>query len=432
MPTPRRFAALVLTLAASTTPVLLSSTAGASPATLPVGTQQRSCAWTTEISPDAVNTLYPDEAARYWVLDLPKAPLTSLVIRGRYPHARYMSLVSYADSLRSIDGLADVDIRPNAGSSDPFLAGASRRVPDSKRWWTVDVVPSDTPSHPARNTLYAGSLTGSEAASTYLVALRVYLPDRGRDETGGVPLPSVTLRTPTGDETFPNCAMPESNEDTTSEVADLSAPYPTLTGKVTGKTISWHKFVNIPTSAAVAANSAPGESAGESLPPGGFLDNPDNKYIYSFVSTTVEPAVIITGRIPTTARTYDDEAVMEPAQLRYWSMCTNEIASERFYGCVVDEQVPLGAKRSYKIVVTSAANRPANAVAACGIVWLPAGPAADTMLIERNMLPAASFRYSIQRATLGHEKADLGPYYPHARYASLAQVRALGCHKTDS
>jgi hypothetical protein len=60
---------------------------------------------------------------------------------------------------------------------------------------------------------------------------------------------------------------------------------------------------------------------------------------------------------------------MRPAQLRYWSLCSNDPITERF------------------------------------------------------------FHYSIQRARYDHERADLGAYYPAIRYASAAQAERLGCHR---
>jgi hypothetical protein len=119
---------------------------------------------------------------------------------------------------------------------------------------------------------------------------------------------------------------------------------------------------------------------------------------------------------------------MPSSQLRYWSLCTNEFVTERFWGCVMDDQLPLAADRSYTIVVTAAADRPSNARPSCGIAWIPAGPGADTVLIERNMLPAASFHQSIQAARYDHEAQDLGAYYPNAQCATVAQVEKLGCH----
>jgi hypothetical protein len=99
-----------------------------------------------------------------------------------------------------------------------------------------------------------------------------------------------------------------------------------------------------------------------------------------------------------------------------------------FYDCVRDDHVPLDSQGDYTIVVSTAANRPANATAACGVAWLPAGPLPQTVLILRNMLPAPGFSAAVQHAAPGTERATMGPYYPVGRYyASVADFERRGC-----
>jgi hypothetical protein len=265
--------------------------AGSAP--LPVA-ETRNCAWQAKIDPYGVNALFPDRAARYWLLQLPAAAGMSLDIHGRFPHSRYISFTSYDPALGSVDGLDDARIRPDQGSRNPFLAGASRRVPDGRRAYTVRVVQGPRPSRPAANHLYTGSSDGSRSAAYFSVIYRDYRPDRGYGDDGGVGLPSVTVRTPAGAVPLPACTAP------------------------------------------------------------------------------VAPA---TG---------------------------------------LNDTVAHGALPA--------------ATPACGITWLPLGPGPATVLIERNMLPAAGFRHSIQRARYDHERMDLGPYYPATRYASVAQTERLDCH----
>src|SRR3954468_2445731 len=84
----------------------------------PAAAESRSCAWAVKIDPNGVNALFPDQFARYWVLDVPALPGASLTIKGRFPHARYTSFTSYDTALRSADGLADVAIAPDRGSAN--------------------------------------------------------------------------------------------------------------------------------------------------------------------------------------------------------------------------------------------------------------------------------------------------------------------------
>lgn len=405
------------------TSLLVAAGAAASAAALP--TEARNCAWIAKIDPNGVNALFPDQAARYWILDVPAVAGTTLSINGQFPHARYTSFTSYDSALRSADGLADIHIAPSSGSTNPFQPGADRNA--KHRAYTVTVVQGKPPAVRAPNTLYTASADGSRTGSTFLVALRIYEPDRGLGDNGGVPLPTVSINSAAGRTTLPGCEMPEAPTGTNDVLANQSSP-----GRASGgsdATITWHKFYNLPSAFATALAPQATGVARSTTPQGGFLDNPDNKYVSAIVSTLTGGAVIVHARLPITPQTYGHNARMPQAQLRYWSLCSNEIASERFWGCVMDDQLPLAADHTYTVVVTAAADRPSNATPACGIAWLPAGPAADTLLIERNMLPSAGFRFSIQAARYDHEKQDLGAYYPTAHYASLSQVEALGCHR---
>jgi hypothetical protein len=192
-------------------------------AAVQAATEPRNCAWALELDPNGVNALFPDQAARYWMLDLPAAPGTSLTINGQFPHARYTSFTSYDSALRSADGLADVAIAPDLVSTNPFRAGASRDA--RRRSYTVHVVQGAPPAKRAANTLYTSSADGSRTGTTFLVALRIYESDRGLDETGGAALPTVSVHSPMGAATLPGCAMPAAPSTTNELLAQQSAPY---------------------------------------------------------------------------------------------------------------------------------------------------------------------------------------------------------------
>src|SRR3954451_22341018 len=145
----------------------------------------------TKTDPATVNVAYPDQAAIYWSGTYAAVPGTRIRITGRYPHARYFSFNVYDNAQRPLDALADVEIAPDPGSLNPFVAGAPRGF--VARDYTAFIDFGAIPEHRAPNTLYTG--TGQNGApnvqGTFI--LRVYVPDRGRDETGGVGLPTVTL-----------------------------------------------------------------------------------------------------------------------------------------------------------------------------------------------------------------------------------------------
>ena len=135
---------------------------------------------------------FPEESATYWMSRFRLPAGSRLVLRGRYPHGRYMSLNSYSEGAPT-DALSDIAIRPNPGATNPFVTGKLRDRP--KRGWRVTVVDEKPPAAGAprtQNTLYAQPDGGVAIEVFY----RVYEPDKGLDLTGaaGLPRPRLVCR----------------------------------------------------------------------------------------------------------------------------------------------------------------------------------------------------------------------------------------------
>jgi hypothetical protein len=398
----------------------------------------RNCGWHAKISGDQLNLLYPDQAAKYWVALLPIPPGGHVEVAGRYPHARYISLHVYNPTLSAIDALADEEIAPDAGSLNPFLPGADRTA--ANRSYRVRVVNERAPSGPrAPNTIYTTSADG-EKTSQFVASLafRVYVPDRGRDDSGGVGLPALALVTADGTRIpLPECpAVVLPDLKLTEGLASLGAPIPSTEANPAPPL--FRKHVNVATSlvnALVADNigeqaAAPLRALTLQLPSGGFGENLHNKYIAASMRAQRGQVLALRAKAPTTPATENGEPTMGAAEMRYWSFCTNIITTS-YLGCVNDNDVPLHGDRRFTIVVSTAAARPANARRECGVAWLPAGPLTSTVLIFRHMLPDPAFPHSVQRAELGTEEATLGEYYPRGQYyPTRAAFEALGCPAT--
>ncbi len=139
----------------------------------------------TRLDATTTNVLAVDTNAVYWGGTYAALPGTRIRIEGQYPHSRYISWNVYDAAARPIDALSDLQLAPDPGSTNPFLPGASRTA--EQRNYTAFIEVGPRPAQPAPNTLY----TGDSRGGTFLY--RVYVPDRGRDAKGGVPLPKVTL-----------------------------------------------------------------------------------------------------------------------------------------------------------------------------------------------------------------------------------------------
>src|SRR3954470_3968359 len=149
----------------------------------------------TKSEPATVNVAYPDDSAAYYSGAYQLVPGTRIRIHGRFPHARYMSFNVYDAAQRPIDGLADVAIKPDAGSTNPFERGADRT--SERRDYTAFIDTGPKPEQRAPNTIYTGSgQNGPNTSGTFIY--RVYIPDKGRDDTGGVGVPTVTVEPSSG------------------------------------------------------------------------------------------------------------------------------------------------------------------------------------------------------------------------------------------
>jgi len=159
------------------------------------------------------NIAYPDGHALYSVAYFRRPVGSKLVIHGTYPHARYMSWISYNAGAAIIDGNYDAMLKPDAGSVNPFQAGQPRT---GTNHYTLEVSEKTNPSslpinhfegepynlnpETGNNIIYAGApgplghetLEGKEYQTEILIQ-RVYATDKGANNLGNVPLPEVEL-----------------------------------------------------------------------------------------------------------------------------------------------------------------------------------------------------------------------------------------------
>jgi hypothetical protein len=150
------------------------------------------------------------------------------------------------------------------------------------------------------------------------------------------------------------------------------------------------------------------------------------------------PLVVVQGKLPMFPRTKAGQPLMGGGQLRFWSLCTGESrVTVRTPDCLADRQVKIDPDREYTVVVSRAADRPANAAPRCGVSWLDWGENGDGagnpdygVLIMRNMLVSPDFGQAIQRVPRpGAEAATMGPYFPRSSYSTKEAFEARGCGK---
>ncbi|MFN8132822.1 MAG: hypothetical protein U0R70_14860 [Solirubrobacteraceae bacterium] len=458
------------------------SPATAAPGDLPGGTDS-TCFWYYGAfggSPKTFNMAYPDAGARYWGAIFRRPPGSTLKIHGLYPHARYTSLISYDALGQIVDGLADYQIDPDPGSTNPFRPGARRD--GRSRSYTVTILdqqnldpatgrtlfnktnPRTNERH--RNALYARGDTPTfenVGGTTYEFqgfAVRVYIPDRGRDLRGGVPLPTPELILADGTRLTGQAACDALDSQSKDRIAHglgprlpdpraliiqpavyqalrhpekLAQPCNVLTPFASTCATAFtlpQALVQVPRQVAdpgtfpakrvpewraqydrrylmqlwtgdngPGANRKPVRAGG-----GGFFPNLHNNYVRAALNRGLGKVVALRGTMATTPHTYNRDPVMRATQLRYQSFCMNEaVATTRVMDCVYDEEVPLSRGRRYVVVTSRKADRPRNATARCGVAWIEwskrgdgAGDPNFGWIQIRNMLPAPGFNHAVQ------------------------------------
>jgi hypothetical protein len=367
----------------------------------------------TRFDADTVNVLFPDSSAQYWTASYRAVPGTHIRIDGIYPYARYTSWNVYDPLLRPFTHKADIDIAPDPGSSNPFLPGAARKTPIEQRHYTLYIT-FDADFKPGPNVIYVDPSKNPAGVFT----LRVYVPNKGRDVTGGVGLPQVTWQP--NSEGAPAFVSPCRDLEKPS-ISTITPLYAEQDGPETGAPMPgrpmpvWHKFTNLCQAGADLFFDNPfgdnlpdsGSNPCENFGSGGFLSNMDNAYVYTGISRGYGRVLVIHGKAPTFG--------LDGQQLRYWSFCQNDPYTQRYIACLRDDQVKLDNEGFYTIVVSRPSDRPK-----CAKNWLPWGPQPHGTLIYRHMLPDPAFSGAIQKSSYGTEKQTMGDYYPAARYATPA------------
>lgn len=394
-----------------------------------------------------INVAYPDAAAYYWsaIFSMPKG--SKLELAGEFAYARYQSLISYDGRGRPVESVADYLIQPAPGSSNPFVAGAQRRV--EKRSYALEVLAAE----PGAEQLKEGERLQSETRRRFYappygpgqqsILYRIYVPDEGLDVNAGVPLPEPVLTLSDGQVLTGQAACDALMTDqhlalTPDAVGIPPGLYRKLVGQ-TDKPDTWPAenpprwYVQMDRESLIGIYT--GEmTANPRRSEGGFYPNPDNNYVRTIVNRKHGTVFVLRGKMPRIHATSQRKPVMEHGELRYWSLCSNQgLANTRVNDCLYDEQVPLDADGYYTIMISRAADRPRNAIPECGIGWLPMADDGDGLVDEdvtvvqiRNMLADPDFAHAVQRVDkIGREAEVMGEYLPRSFYMMPNMVESL-------
>lgn len=427
------------------------------------------------------NIAYPDAGATYWAAYYRRPEGSTLTLRGKYPHSRYTALQSYDILGRGVDALADYQLGPDHGSKNPFR-NAKRTT--RKRNYTVNVIDEPNPGFPlqafngedARNDIYttpaSGPLTETVGGKTYeleLLMIRVYVPDKGRNLTGGVGLPNPKLKLEDGT-VLRGQQLCDATDSESKDLGSIRLPDPSalLISEDAYKALRYPDQLSSPFDVfaglmAVPRTSIPAEfpaveqgqwraqydrryllqlwtgddapGANATPPPraaaGGFFPNAHNAYVRTAIHRGFGKIAVFRGKLPSAPPTHDGERRLGDGDVRYASYCMNESPyTTKVMDCVYDEEVPTNGRGIFTIVVSRNSDRPGSARRKCGKAWIDWSERGDGYLDRdfgwfqiRNMLPEPGFEHAIQyTSTPGDEKQVMGRYLPNLQYFKDAKA----------
>jgi hypothetical protein len=343
------------------------------------------CSWPFEVTGQGItNVATPDTNAAYWVMPVDLSRWRAMVIHGQYPDARFFNFSTYTATGSFIDTIFDEKIIPDLGSTNPF----AKPGPEIGGNYTVTIG--------AANPGPGNFLTAGSSRFAFVV-YRIYLPDQGRDRTGGVGVPTVTLTDLSGNShALRPCPFADAETSLGSLILLLEAAGMSDGAKFLGQILRLANQSplgtcnpNQPNPAVVTFSTA--------APGANFFPNPQTTY-FQTANLCFQPnqILVVRGKAPVFPNTYLGGSVFQPAfdtqiQLRYWSMCNNVgVLPSPVVACEADAMTELDQSQFYTYVISNDPAPPSWLPA--GVTWLPWGPISFPItLIFRNILPENGF-----------------------------------------
>ncbi|KYQ83996.1 hypothetical protein AWW72_11385 [Acinetobacter sp. NRRL B-65365] len=426
----------------------------------PPVTELTDCMWQNSVTSkshtgeDPLNFAFPDTNVNYWSSEFTVPEGAKVMIDGDYPYSRHFSLVSYTAKGERVNSLLDRAIEPNQGATNPFVEGNNRL--GKERAYSAQLQLANLPATPAKNTLYAPKTADNKVAILY----RVYVPNKNMNEKGNVSFPRFKVQLANGEVKKGNevCNLlqvkqgPIDRTTTLPLQATLAAfnqnRYEGFPAQLEPK---WYKaFSGLDNFKCTykfdPVTKQPLEKC-EGLtvtPKLNYWATPDNEYVFAATSRRLGKVIELRGKVPNTEKTFNNDQFVQKTDVRYWSICSNEIISTATNYCLYDENIQKVDKDGfYTIVASLAEDRPANAREECGVYFLELSPRGSGytaedgkafghtdfgLLIMRNLLPDPAFKHAVQNVKAwGDEKTVMGDYLPDIRYTSKAAFEDKGC-----
>jgi hypothetical protein len=279
-------------------------------------------------------------------------PGEKLVFKSQFPHARYISLVVYDEKGFVVDSLGDTDIAPLKGDN-PFRPKVQRDR-ENLGEFQIEIKSEAAPitKRPA-NALYVGATSDGKPNGLFLLAYRVYVPDKKYSlaakhplaVSGGVPAPELVYL---NSQNQPYCQSKERIQ----ELRRLNQN--TVVSQTEGKT-------SVPGATEVFNPPFWSHTSRETRRAVELGPNDDTIYAAAQISNRFGELLVLRWRAgKTPLETYDGKSFFKPDKydLRYWSLSFSyKHPTEKSWGgvrtekTIADFDAPILADGTRQIVV---------------------------------------------------------------------------------
>lgn len=374
--------------------------------------------WEAWSQKPGVEGAFPDTQVSYYRYTF-KVPQTSKImfkVTGQFPNGRYTGFNIYnSTNMDSVVGIADYEINPDAGSSNPFRTGTMTDDDGYTLW--MDPHDPQISQLPITSHLSGGNQNPDAdqtvSGNSREIWYRIY---DAKDDPGGrgnVELPRIeAFNQATGEATA--CPQP------------VSIPVPK------GK-FEWSKLWTLPPGPSDAGILSFVHHKGM-----GLYANRDTDYVAARLRLRGgrDEVTILKFRAPRSAKGIEDLARPENLDVRYWSFCIGSALTTTTAVCLNDSVATLDQDGFVTIVIGNSSIK--EFTAGANFLERPLGTL--PVLIYRNLIPREGFSGAFKNIpfwkavmpVLGSAEeyaADkfIGDYAPVGKVCSVDQYKATRC-----
>lgn len=358
-----------------------------------------------------------DFNASYFVFPYEVDPSVEIVIKGQYPHARYMSITVNGTADIPIASAPDQSLIPDPGSTNPFLPGANWDAKNRNYTLIIRFTAPPDSEHfvpgAGKNIIYVGTLPNGRPNASGIITLRIYVPSIGYDKTGGVGLPEIMY-----------CSAKNNRRTHMESLRGMAEP------KMQDESLFNQKAFKGESSSREECDLV--WSKTNRVQSVLLQANPNTVYIISNeIERNPGKLLYIHWKAPTFPDTYHNIGIVGNENMRYWSMMfATKIGYLGLY-TIGDFQTIIDKSGYVNLVISFGAPRPAFVTSKNGFTWVDLSelPLVPFSIIYRNTLVSPTFPYTAKNVPVGEVVPPevMGKYYPCGKYVDANYFKPYFC-----